>query len=255
MNYQYETQPLTVGGEKAVHRGVCVETNMQVVIKFLRSPYAQQDLRHFRTEVERLKAVKGHKGNNVASILDWNLEVAPPFYVEEFFPDGTLAKKMADIFHAGNVFTVGAGVGYCRQILEGLAHIHFRGQIHRDIKPSNILVRAATKQMVITDMGIGRTLARPTALQTRAFCATKANSPPQQQLGLRVDHTADLYAVGVILHEMLTGIRGAYDSMTYNEHPGVAMLLRSLLNRNPALRPASANAILETIRRMGVATR
>jgi len=255
MNYQYETQPLTIGGEKSVHRGVCVETNMHVVIKFLRSPYAQRDLQHFRTEVERLKAVRGHNGNNVASILDWNLEVAPPFYVEEYFPDGTLAEKMADIFNAGHVFTVGAGVGYCRQILEGLAHIHVRGQIHRDIKPSNILVKTAIKRMVITDMGIGRTLARPTALHTRAFCGTRGYAPPEQELGLRVDHKVDLYAVGVIMHEMLTGVRGAYNYMAYTGHAGVADLLRSLLNRNPALRPASARVVLNTIHLLRVATR
>lgn len=255
MNYQYESQPFAVGGEKAVHKGYCVETKMAIVIKFLRQPYAQQDLVHFRTEVERLKSVQGHTGANVASIVDWNLDVAPPFYVEEFFPAGTLAKKMAEIFAVGNVFTDGAAVGYCRQILEGLAHIHAKGQIHRDIKPSNILVDAAAKRMVITDMGIGRTLARPTALQTRVFCGTKGYAAPEQELGMRVDLRADLYAVGVILHEMLTKVRGGYASITYLGNVGVLNLLRTLLARNPDFRPASANAVLQTIGRMGIATR
>ena len=255
MNYQYEPQPFAEGGEKRIHKAVCVETSATVVIKFLKSPYLQQDLQHFRTEVYRLQAVRGHAGNNVASIVDWNLDVEPPFYIEEFFPDGTLAKKMADIFSRKHVFTEGAAVGYCRQILEGLSHIHANGHIHRDIKPSNILVDAGSKRVIITDMGIGRTLARPTALHTRAFCGTRGYAPPEQELGLRVDHRVDLYAVGVILHEMLTGVRGGHDHITYSAHSAVASFIRSLLARNPALRPASAAAALETIRHMGIATR
>jgi eukaryotic-like serine/threonine-protein kinase len=255
MNYRYEPQPFALGAEKAVHRAVCVETGAPVVIKFLRQPYLPTDLHHFKTEVERLRAVQGHGGSNVCSIVDWNTDVAPPFYVEEFFPDGTLAKKMAEIFAKGHVFLVGAAVGYCRQILEGLAHIHWRGQIHRDIKPSNILWHAAGKRLTITDMGIGRTLARPTELQTRAFRGTRGYAPPEQELGLQVDHKVDLYAVGVIMHEMLTGKRGGHDYVTYNAHAGVAALIRSLLSRNPSFRPISARAVLETIKRLGVATR
>lgn len=255
MNYRYEFQPLAVGGEKVVHKAVCVETNLDVVIKFLRSPYTPQDLQHFKTEVERLQKVAGHGRANVISIIEWNLDTSPPFYIEGYFPDGTLAKKMADIFKRKQVFTVGAATGYCRQILEGLAYIHQQGQIHRDIKPSNVMVQASDKKLVIIDMGIGRTLARPTELHTRAFCGTKGYAPPEQELGLRVDLRVDLYAVGVIMHEMLTSNRGSHIYMTYSGHTGVAALIRSLLNRNPALRPASANAVIQTINKMNVATR
>ena len=117
------------------------------------------------------------------------------------------------------------------------------------------MYQGAIKRLVIIDMGIGRTLARPTELQTRAFCGTKGYAPPEQELGLRVDLRADLYAVGVILHEMLTGNRGSYTYMTYSGHVGVATLLRALLQRDPAQRPISANATIQRINAMNIVTR
>ena len=257
-HYNYDSNPIVTGGEKVVHRGVCVETGLAVVIKFLRRPYGPADVRRLKLEIDRNLAARRTSGPWLNPIIDHNLAYDPPFVVEEYFPDGTLAEKMAAVFAKGKVFVLGAAVGYCRQILQALHGIHASGQIHRDVKPSNVLYRANGKRLTLTDMGIGRTLARPTVLQTRAFCGTRGYAAPEQELassGFGVDHRADLYAVGVILHEMLTRRRGSWDDITYSNDPRVGYLLSRLLVFD---RDSRFNSAAETIREIdgfGIATR
>lgn len=255
MNYSYEETPLAVGGEKSVHKGICDETRIAIVVKFLTRPYTTLDVQRFKAEIDRLLLAKQTAGGGVSTIIDYNLEWDPPFYVEEYFPDGSLAEKMAGIFRLGQLFNEGAAVGYCRQILNALQGIHNSNQIHRDIKPHNIMFRAADKQMIITDMGIGRTLARPAPLQTRMFQGTRGYAAPEQEIGGTVDHRADLYPVGVILHEMLTGQRGAWNYNIFQGSPGVAQLLNRLLSLNANQRFSTAYDAVMYIDSLGVATR
>jgi serine/threonine-protein kinase len=232
-----------------------VENGLEVVVKFLRKPFTGDDLNRFALEIQRMLSAKQSTGNRLSTVLDYNLNVDPPFYVEEYFPDGTLAEKMGAIFQQGHVFAEGAAVGYCRQILYGLHGIHSSNQIHRDLKPSNIMVRANEKQLVIVDMGLGRTLTRPTVLQTRAFCGTRGYAAPEQELGGAVDHRADLYAVGVILHEMLTSQRGAWNHYSFNGSPGVGQVITQLLQFDRNHRYGSAVQAIAAIDALGIATR
>ena len=130
-----------------------------------------------------------------------------------------------------------------------MAWLHTRNIIHRDVKPANILIRGT--DLTLSDMGIGRTLARPTALQTRAFVGTHGYASPEQELALsRVDHRADIYATGVILHELLTGRRGSHTSSNFRGGGGVDVLLRSMLSFSPTARPASCAHAIATIDRI-----
>lgn len=225
------------------------------MIKFLKSPYSHADVQRFSLEVSRMQTAQVTARGGIAKVLEYNLAHTPPFYVEEYFPDGTLAKKMRDIFANGNVFLPGAAVGYCRQILNCLQGIHNSGQIHRDVKPPNIMYRAATKQLVLNDMGLGRTIERPTNLQTRYFKGTPGYSAPEQETLSGVDHRADLYAVGVILHEMLTGHRASWNAMSYTADARVAALVRWLLAFDRNRRPATAAHAVAHINALGIATR
>lgn len=255
MNYSYESAPLAIGGEKQVHRGVCVESGVEVVVKFLKRPYTQANKEHFAIEIQRSLSAKRTTGGGLSTILDYNLDYDPPFYVEEYFPDGSLAQKMEGLFRKGQFFQEGAALGYCRQILNALQGIHNSNQIHRDIKPQNILFRASDKQMIITDMGIGRTLARPAALQTRAFVGTRGYAAPEQENRMHTDHRVDLYSVGVILHEMLTRERGAWDHNVFRGTPAIAQVLQRLLAFSPAARFQTAFAAVTHIDSLGLTTR
>jgi serine/threonine protein kinase len=180
-------------------------------------------------------------------LIDYNLEWIPPFFVEEYFPQGTLAEHMMEYFRAGYVFDEAQALGFITQILESLAEVHGRNIIHRDIKPSNIMM--ANGQLVITDMGLGRTLNRATRLQTRAFMGTKFYAAPEQEMGTGgVDHRSDLYAVGVILHELLTGERGAYNRQIYGGDPAIRTIIKQLLMFDKRQRYASAKQVLGLVR-------
>lgn len=246
-NYTYDPAPLAAGGEKVVHRGQCVETGATVAVKFLRRPYTPQDVQRMAAEVERAR--RG-KGTGIAEIVDWNMEWDPPFLIEEFFPEGSLAQRMRRVFDAGNVFTLPWSIGWARQILRQLGGLHARNIVHRDVKPANIMVRGDL--LVLGDMGIGRTLARPTMLQTRAFVGTPGYAAPEQELQRRVDHRADIYAVGVIFHEMLTGTPGSYGRISYRARADVAHVMRSMLAFDPNARPSSCDAASTLLARLRV---
>lgn len=247
--YSYWEPAIAEGGEKVVYRGRQDQTGNLVAIKFLKRPFGPQDRLHFSREVER--AVAG-KDAGIAQIIDFNLEWDPPFYVEEFFPNGTLAERMARAFAAGRVFTAGASLHWIRQILTQLAGLHDRNIIHRDIKPPNLLMRG--DDVVLGDLGIGRTANRPTLLQTRAFVGTRGYASPEQELGSRVDRRSDLYSVGVVLHELLTGRRGGHDALDYGGRKDVLQLLAWLLAYQPARRPGDCRTVLAHVQRLLTAT-
>lgn len=191
-----------------------------------------------------LQAHRG-AGDAVTKVIDYNLDTIPPFYIEEYCPEGTLAERMKGVFAAGRAFPAKEALGLCRQILVGLHGIHGGNQIHRDLKPSNIMLKGGL--LKICDMGLGRTLDRSSALQTRLFKGTRGYAAPEQEYGGAIDHRADLYSVGVILHELLTGVRGAWNLNSYNQHPSVRNLLTKLLALHRGQRQGSALEVIQVI--------
>ena len=93
---------------------------------------------------------------------------------------------------------------YCIQMARGLAEAHSRGVIHRDVKPSNVLI-ARGRVLKLVDFGLAKLQDVSRITRTGARLGTPSYMSPEQAQGLTVDHRGDLWAVGVILYEMLTG--------------------------------------------------
>ncbi len=92
-----------------------------------------------------------------------------------------------------------------REVASALDHAHRRGVVHRDIKPHNVLIEAETGRTLVTDFGIARTTEGSSLTASGMMVGTPAYLSPEQVTGATADHRADLYALGVMGYEMLTG--------------------------------------------------
>ena len=108
-----------------------------------------------------------------------------------------------------------------REVASALAHAHKRGVIHRDIKPANVLVDPESGRCLVTDFGIARTANATTLTATGMMVGTPAYLSPEQVTGEPMDHRVDIFALGVMMYEMLAG-RVPYEAPT----PGAAMMKR-----------------------------
>ena len=141
----------------------------------------------------------------------------------EYLPNGTLKERIA----AG--MSAEQGLIYVRQIASALGYAHSQGLVHRDVKPANILFRA-NGSAVLSDFGIAKSLDDRTQFtQAGLAIGTPSYMSPEQARGLEIDGRADLYALGVVLHEILVG------SLPYSGTDALSTVLAHLTEPLPEL--------------------
>ena len=174
----------------------------------------------------------------------------------EYLPNGTLKERIA----AG--MTPEQGVTLIRQIASALGYAHAQGLVHRDVKPANILFRA-DGTAVLSDFGIAKSLDDRTQFTQAGFAVgTPSYMSPEQARGQEIDGRADLYALGVVLYEILVGklpysgtdaLSTALAHLTEPlpelpvHHGRYQQVLRKLLAKDPAERYADAAALLRAL--------
>ena len=112
--------------------------------------------------------------------------------------------ELRNLLVEGQAMGVPQAVSIAAQVAEGLAYAHQQGVVHRDIKPANIMV-VADGPVKITDFGIARMRASADLTQTGVMLGSPKYMSPEQVIGKRADHRSDIFSLGVILYEMLTG--------------------------------------------------
>jgi serine/threonine-protein kinase len=187
----------------------------EVVGRFLREAEATSALRH----------------PNIVGVLDVN-QVADgrPYIVAELLE----GHELGDYLEKRGKLSVEESVAICRPICQALGAAHDKHIVHRDIKPENLFLvgEGAARTVKVLDFGISRVGGAAAKLtQTGMVMGTPAYMPPEQARATRVDHRADIYAVGAILYEAVTG-RPAFDE----EDP--VSTLAAVLTRDPP-RPCS----------------
>jgi eukaryotic-like serine/threonine-protein kinase len=168
----------------------------RVALKFLHERFAQdaQFVERFRREAQ---AAAGLQHPNIVGVYDRG-ETDGRHWIAMEYVDGA---SLADLIDRG--LSVGEAVEIVRQILAGVRFAHARGIVHRDLKPQNVLVDAEGRARV-ADFGIARAgVSEITA--TGSVLGTAQYLSPEQAQGLEVTAAADLYSIGVILYEALTG--------------------------------------------------
>ncbi|MGQ0652561.1 MAG: serine/threonine-protein kinase [Betaproteobacteria bacterium] len=112
--------------------------------------------------------------------------------------------ELRSLIGEGRPLRLAQALAIAAQIAEGLAYAHAKGVVHRDIKPANIMV-VASGPVKITDFGIARRRSSKDLTQTGTLLGSPKYMSPEQVIGKRADHRADIFSLGVILYEMLTG--------------------------------------------------
>jgi serine/threonine protein kinase len=138
---------------------------------------------------------------NIVTVYDVGKEGNVAYMAMEFIEGAELRALLAE----GRALPVSQAVSIAAQVAEGLAYAHEHGVVHRDIKPANIMV-LADGPVKITDFGIARMRASTDELtQTGMMLGSPKYMSPEQVIGKRADHRSDIFSLGVILYEMLTG--------------------------------------------------
>jgi serine/threonine protein kinase/tetratricopeptide (TPR) repeat protein len=196
---RYEIEQLIGrGGMGSVYRVRDREVAEVVALKLLDANAATPEaIERFRREVRLARRVT-HR--NAARTYDLGEHHSWRFLTMEYV-DGESLRS----FILRNRPSSARSLAFALQMAEGLAAAHEAGVIHRDLKPANVLLERGGR-IVITDFGIARALQGTDAtLQTGGLLGTPAYMAPEQIAGERIEAPADLYALGLILYEMLTG--------------------------------------------------
>ena len=197
---RYEILGLLGGGGTAeVYKAQDIYLNRPVTIKALRPDYASDEnfTRLFRREAQ---AVASLSHANIVSIYDVGQEGNTPYLVMEYVDGENLKHK---IEREGPLLPEKA-VEILLQVLEALDQAHRNGIVHRDIKSQNILI-SKNEQAKLTDFGIARVTTSATTTQTGTFMGSMHYISPEQAKGETAGFQSDIYSLGVVLYEMLTG--------------------------------------------------
>lgn len=217
------------GGMATVFCGTDTLLRRRVAVKVLRDQYARDEefVRRFYQEAESAARLS-HP--NIVNTYDVGREGDTYFIVMELV-DGP---SLAEIIAADGKLPEPVAIDYAAQICSGLAYAHRQGLLHRDIKPANVLV---TKDDVvkISDFGIARAVSQQTMAMTRPglIMGSVFYVSPEQAQDMELHETSDLYSVGVVLYQMLTG------RLPYTGESPVTVALKHVSDPVPTIDPAA----------------
>jgi serine/threonine-protein kinase len=234
------------GGDGEVFLGRSLSTWELCAIKVS----AQTDPELAREELGReLAHCQRAASKGVVGLIAWNLDASRPFLVFELARAGTLADEVKSLRKQGRVYHPVRALERVRAILSALADVHERGVLHRDVKPANLL--RFGEEVKLCDFGT----AAGESTATDGFVGTIDYAAPEQLRGGQVDPRSDLYAVGSILYEMLTGElfvhrAGSTLAPSYPNPlvlPELDRLVRRLLAPRPSSRPRDARQAISLV--------
>ncbi len=230
LDKRYEIRELIgTGGMSVVYSAFDILEKRLVAIKILKDEFLnnQDFMRRFKNE-SRTIAMLSHP--NIVKVFDVSLGDKIQYIVMEYVDGITLKEfisKKEKVKWKDAIFFTG-------QILDALSHAHKRGIIHRDIKPQNImLLRDGT--IKVTDFGISKYLGYETYTLTDKTIGSVHYIAPEQAKGGTTDERTDIYSVGVLLYEMLTG------TLPFNADNAVSVAIMQLQSDPKPLRELDAN--------------
>ena len=193
------------GGMGVVYLARDIHTGLDVVVKAVRSELAHRDDVRARTLAEgRALAQIDHP--NVVHLRAVAVEGPHLYLVMQYIEGESLDRIIARHVQQGEPMPVDVALGIFRQVASGVGAAHGEGVIHRDLKPANVLLRKKDKVAKVTDFGIALVPSDTSRPQTRGILGSLWYMSPEQVTGRRdLDQRVDVYALGIMLYQMLVG--------------------------------------------------
>lgn len=205
------------GAFATVWRGWDPDLEVTVAIKVLAENWANHaDVRErFLAEARLLRRIEDQR---VIRVHDVGTHEGRPYFVMDFIDGGTLADRV------GTELSTPVALRLAIESARGVQVLHAAGVLHRDVKPSNLLVRAVDDTVVVSDLGSAKAIAGASGITVTT--GTPAYMSPEQARGLSLDARTDVYSLGVLTFELLSGTA-----------PFVTGDVTTLLSRSPGERP------------------
>ena len=252
-------EELGQGGMGKVYLAEDLQLKRKVALKFL--PHELIRNKEIRTRfVYEAQAASSLDHPNIATIFEINESDENPFIAMAYYNGGTLLDKIKR-----KDLTIEQAIKIAMSIAEGMQKAHNKNIVHRDIKPANILFSEDGEPKII-DFGLAKFLGRSKLSRTGTTVGTIAYMSPEQAMGKEIDHRTDIWALGVILYEMLAGehpFKGEYEqAIMYaitNEDPEfiskicadvpleVEKIIDRALDKNPEKRFQSMQEMLKAL--------
>ncbi|GIQ67693.1 Stk1 family PASTA domain-containing Ser/Thr kinase [Xylanibacillus composti] len=232
------------GGMAIVYRGVDLLLHRQVAIKVLRQQFVHDEdfIRRFRREAQ---AAASLSHPNVVSIYDVGQQDEVHYIVMEYIEGHNLNDRIKE----QAPLQVEDAIHIASQICDALAHAHHNQIIHRDIKPHNILI-GKNGRVKVTDFGIARAATSSDITQTGAVLGSVHYFSPEHAKGVQQGTGSDLYSLGVVLYQMVTG------RLPFIGESPISVALKHLQEDfedpkqiNPMLPQSVENIILKSLRK------
>jgi len=191
------------GGMAQVYRAYHPQLDRYVAIKVLRSDLVEHEefLARFRREAH---AVSGLRHPNIVQVFDFDTQDDLYYMVMELLEGDTLRAKLNEHRARGERMPLPEIVRILTETLQGLGYAHGEGIIHRDIKPANIML-TKRGQAVLTDFGIAQIVGGTQYTVSGALMGTLSYMAPEQGFKGHCDIRSDIYSLGIVFYEMLTG--------------------------------------------------
>ena len=213
-------QKLGEGGMGVVYKAQDTKLDRFVALKFL-PPHVSADEEEMKRFIHEAKAASKLDHNNICTVYEVDETEDGQMFIAMACYEGEILKRKI----RKGPFKIDETLNIAIQVSEGLKKAHKKGIVHRDIKPANIFL-TAEGVVKILDFGLAKFSGRTKLTKTGTTLGTVAYMSPEQTRGENVDHRTDIWSLGVIIYEMITGqlpFKGDYEQA----------IVFSILNEEP----------------------
>lgn len=206
------------GGMALVYKAKCLLLDRFVAIKVLKDEFVNDEefIRKFRRESQ---AAASLSHPNIVNIYDVGVEDQGDSKIHYIVMEYINGKTLKEIINENGKLTIEDALNYSTQIAEALEHAHKNHIVHRDIKPHNIMI-TNDNRVKVTDFGIARAATSSTVTTTSNVLGSVHYFSPEQARGGYTDEKSDIYSLGIVIYEMVTG------KLPYNGESPITVALK-----------------------------